>query len=73
MSTAGFLLALVGFIWSVARGIQVSVLCAVLNFILPPISQLIFAAQEPTMRSPFLVIVIGLGLMYLGGGLQLSF
>ncbi|MES2818820.1 MAG: hypothetical protein V4812_07555 [Pseudomonadota bacterium] len=72
MNTAGFILALVGYIWSVARGIQISLLCVLLNFMFPPLSQLIFASSEPQMRPPFFVIVLGLGLMYLGGGLRLG-
>ncbi|WP_337055904.1 hypothetical protein [Pseudomonas sp. USHLN015] len=72
MATIGFFLALAGWIWSVARGIQVSMLCAVFNFIFPPISQIIFAVNEPVQRSPLLIMAAGLGLMYLGGGLKIS-
>ncbi|QKE64852.1 hypothetical protein HNE05_16340 [Aquipseudomonas campi] len=70
MNTVGLLIALSGFIWSVARGIQVSLLCCVLNFIFPPIAQAIFAIYEPAIRFPLLVLVSGLGLMYTSGGLQ---
>ncbi|MDP3815658.1 hypothetical protein [Pseudomonas sp.] len=72
MNTAGFLIALAGFIWSVSRGIQVSMLCVVLNFIFPPISQLIYSTYEPAIRPPLFVLAIGLGLMYVGGGLQIG-
>lgn len=70
MGTIGFFLVLAGFIWSVARGIQVSLLCCVLNFILPPIAQCIFSIYEPVIRFPLLIMLAGLGLMYLDGDLQ---
>lgn len=49
------------------RGIQISLLCVVLKFMFPPLSQLIFASSEPQMGPPFFVIALGLGSMYLGG------
>ncbi|WP_020407976.1 hypothetical protein [Hahella ganghwensis] len=62
-------LAVGAWIWSVARGIQVSVICMVLNFLAPPISQLIFAVYEEKMRRPLLYMVIGLvGLFFTGTG-----
>ncbi|KIQ05286.1 hypothetical protein M2262_004796 [Pseudomonas sp. BIGb0408] len=72
MVTMGFLIALVAWIWSVSRGIQVSLLCVVLNFMFPPISQGIFALYEQSMRPPLLIMAVGLGMMYLGGGLKVS-
>jgi hypothetical protein len=72
MDVIGFLLALAAWIWSVARGIQVSLICVVLNFLFPPVSQGIFALYEPPMRAPLLFMVIGLGMMYIGGGLKIS-
>lgn len=35
MAAIGFFLLLGGWIWSMARGIQISLLCVVLNFIFP--------------------------------------
>lgn len=72
MDVLGFLLALAAWIWSVARGIQVSFICVVLNFMFPPVSQGIFALYEPSMRAPLLFMAIGLVMMYLGGGLKIS-
>lgn len=72
MVIVGFFIALGAWVWSVARGIQVSLLCVVLNFMFPPVSQLIFALYEQPMRTPLLGMAAGLGLMYLGGGLKLS-
>ncbi|MCO7552857.1 hypothetical protein [Metapseudomonas otitidis] len=72
MVTVGFLIALAAWIWSVARGIQVSMLCLVLNFLFPPLSQVIFSVYEPPMRSPLLAMAVGLGMMYFGGGLKFA-
>ncbi|WP_277373594.1 hypothetical protein [Pseudomonas sp. AA-38] len=72
MVIVGFFIALGAWVWSVARGIQVSLICVVLNFMFPPVSQGIFALYEPPMRAPLLFMTIGLGMMYLGGGLKIS-
>ncbi|WAJ38040.1 hypothetical protein OU800_02055 [Pseudomonas sp. GOM7] len=72
MVIVGFFIALGAWVWSVARGIQVSLICVVLNFMFPPVSQGIFALYEPPMRAPLLFMAIGLGMMYLGGGLKIS-
>lgn len=72
MAFFGFLLIVVGWVWSVARGIQVSVVCVVLNFLFPPIAQLVFALYEPAMRAPLLVMAAGAGLLYAGGSLTFN-
>ena len=53
---------LAAWIWSVARGIQVSLLCAVLNFVFPPVSQIIYAVYEEKMRAP-LIFMVGFGVL----------
>ncbi|WP_236172831.1 hypothetical protein [Pseudomonas pseudonitroreducens] len=70
MSMIGFALLLVGFIWSVARGIQVSMLCVVANFIFPPISQAIFSIYEPVIRAPLAVMAAGFAVLYLNGSIS---
>ncbi len=70
MSTVGFILFLVAYVWSVARGIQVSLLCCVLNFIFPPVSQGIYAVYEEEIRAPLVLMGIALVLLYFGGGLS---
>lgn len=72
MATIGFLLCVAGWIWSVARGIQVSLLCVVLNFLFPPLAQGIFSLYEPPMRVPLLVMALGAALMYGAGALHLG-
>jgi hypothetical protein len=72
MTLVGFALLLVGFIWSVARGVQISMLCVVANFILPPISQAFFSIYEPVMRAPLAVMLAGLGILYMNGSISLS-
>ena len=72
MSAIGFFMAVGGWIWSVARGIQVSLLCVVLNFLFPPVAQGIFAIYEPRIRAPLAVICAGLALMYLAGDLRIN-
>lgn len=69
----GGLLFLVGYVWSIARGVQVSFLCVVLNFLFPPISQLIFSTYESVIRAPLFVMAAGMLLMYLGGEGEVSF
>jgi hypothetical protein len=64
METVLYLVVIVSWIWSVARGIQVSILCAALNFIFPPVSQIIFAVYEEKMRTPLLLMAVGGGLLF---------
>ena len=45
-------------IWSITTGLQkVSVLCAVLNFVFPPLSQLVFSINNKELRAPFFLMV----------------
>ncbi|MCD6060312.1 MAG: hypothetical protein K0S16_623 [Moraxellaceae bacterium] len=67
MGLIAFLLALVGWIWSIRAGISVGLLCAVLNFLFPPLAQMIFSAYEPEVRVPTVVLLVGLALMALNG------
>jgi 4-amino-4-deoxy-L-arabinose transferase-like glycosyltransferase len=68
MESVLVILMVVGWIWSVARGIQVSLLCCVLNFIFPPISQMIFSIYETKMRAPTILMLGTAGaLIYLSG------
>lgn len=60
MSVIGFFMVVGGWIWSVARGIQVSLLCVVLNFLFPPVAQGIFSIYEPQIRAPLALIFAGL-------------
>lgn len=72
MAAIGFFLLLGGWIWSVARGIQISLLCVVLNFIFPPLAQGIFSLYEPPIRAPLLTMVARVVLMYLAGALSFA-
>lgn len=67
MALFAFALALVGWIWSIRAGISVGLLCAVLNFLFPPLAQMIFSAYEPEVRVPTVVLLLGLALMVLTG------
>jgi len=67
MLIAGFLLSLFGWLFSIWRGIQVGLLCALLNFFFPPLSQLIFCLYEKKIRTPTLLMFLGWGLMLYGG------
>jgi hypothetical protein len=72
MATIGFFVLVGGWIWSVARGIQVSMLCVVLNFIFPPLAQGIFSLYEPPIRAPLMTMVVGTALMYFAGALRFA-
>lgn len=66
-----FLLSVVIFgswIWSIVRGVQVSIYCAILNFLFPPISQIIFAIYEESMRMPLMLMIVGSALIFLTSG-----
>ena len=67
MALFAFALALVGWIWSIRAGISVGLLCAVLNFLFPPLAQMIFSAYEPEVRMPTVVLLLGLAMMVLVG------
>jgi hypothetical protein len=64
MLTAGILLSLFGWLWSVWRGFRVSLLCGLLNFFFHPLSQLIFCLYEKSIRRPTLVMFIGWVLVF---------
>lgn len=66
MILAGMFLWFVGWAWSVINGFRVGVLCAVLNFFFPPLSQLIFSLYEPKIRKPTLFMAIGMALVVWG-------
>jgi hypothetical protein len=72
MAAVGFFLLLGGWIWSVARGIQVSMLCVVLNFIFPPLAQGIFSLYEPPIRAPLMTMLAGAALLYFAGALRFA-
>ncbi|MBQ0785761.1 MAG: hypothetical protein KBT66_16165 [Amphritea sp.] len=65
MDFFGVLIVFVAWVWSVAKGIQVSMLCCILNFMFPPVSQGIFAIYEDEMRGPFIAIAIGCLIVYI--------
>jgi hypothetical protein len=45
-------------VWSITTGLQkVSVLCAVLNFVFPPLSQIVFSINNKELRSPLFLMV----------------
>jgi len=67
VQTILYLLILCSWIWSVARGIQVSLICAIANFIFPPVSQLIFSIYEDKMRAPLFFMAVGVIGLYLTG------
>lgn len=70
MSFIGFVLLIVGYIWSIARGIQVSVICVAANFLFPPISQSIFSIYEPVIRAPLALMAAGVAVLYLSGSIS---
>ena len=69
MEVIGFLILFIAWIWSVAKGIQVSLLCSALNFFFPPISQAVYAIYEDDMRGPFTGLAIGIVILFFTGSL----
>lgn len=68
-----YLSIVAAWIWSVARGIQVSFLCCVLNFVFPPVSQMFFAVNESKMRLPFFIMVVStVVLIYMSGDIVIN-
>jgi hypothetical protein len=63
MFLGGFVLWVVGWVWSVVNGFRVGLLCGGLNFFFPPLSQLIFSIYEPKIRKPALFMALGFALM----------
>lgn len=50
------LLLVWSWLWTVWRGFGIGILCGVLNFFFPPLSQLIFSLYEKRMRLPTLLM-----------------
>lgn len=73
METIAFLALVVAWIWSVAIGIQVSVLCMICNFMFPPISQLIYSVYESKIRAPFFVMAACIGYFVFTGDIQFTY
>lgn len=65
METILFFVIFVSWIWSIIRGMDVSIFCVVLNFLFPPISQVVFAIYEERMRPPSYLMGASFGLMLL--------
>lgn len=56
-----FLLMILGisaWIWSLIRGYEISLLCCVLNFFFPPLSQIIYSVLDERMRIPLLAMCV---------------
>ncbi len=51
-------------IWSVVRGLEVSVLCAALSFAFPPLAQVIFSVYEERLRAPMIGLLACLLVIY---------
>ena len=54
------LLFMIGWIWTVVIGFKESMLWAVLNFLFPPISTVIFAIKYKTAFVPTLLVIGGI-------------
>ncbi|UTW46101.1 hypothetical protein KFE80_04180 [bacterium SCSIO 12696] len=67
MDVLGTVLMLGGWLWSVIGGVQVSILCAILNFVFPPLSQIIYSVYEQPMRMPLIVMIAGIVVLYFAG------
>lgn len=68
---AGVLLSLVGWLWTVIRGFEVGLICALLNFFFPPLPQFIYCIYEKGLRQPTLLMVLGWVLSAYGGWHQI--
>ena len=64
MEGLAIIIFVMAWIWSIIKGLNASVLCAVLNFFFPPISQIIFSIYEEELRGVTVVLSICLILMY---------
>ena len=73
LDSIAFIIMLAAWIWSVARGIQVSFACMACNFIFPPVSQLIFAIYEQKMRAPLFLMVAPFVLLFFMGEVSFEF
>jgi len=51
------ILFVVFWIWSIIRGLEVSVLCAILSFAFPPIAQVIYSVYEEKLRAPMFCLL----------------
>ncbi len=67
LETVAFIIMLVAWIWSITRGLQVSFVCMVCNFIFPPVSQFIFSVYEEKMRAPLFFMVAPIAYFFFTG------
>ena len=73
METIALFIMFAAWVWSVARGIQVSFACMACNFIFPPVSQLIFSFYEQKMRAPLFLMAAPLVLLFFMGEVSFEF
>jgi len=64
MEIVAIIIFIMAWIWSIVKGLQVSVVCATLNFFFPPISQVIFSVYEEELRFVTGTLVLSMALMY---------
>jgi hypothetical protein len=51
-------------IWTIARGIEISIWCVILNALFPPVSQIVFSLYESRMRLPLISMLLSGGAMF---------
>jgi len=64
MAFFGFLSFIFGWLWSAARGIQVSTTCTLLSFLFPPLAQLYYSFRHPIVRLPTVFLCVGFLLLW---------
>lgn len=64
MELVAIFIFILTWIWSIVKGLKVSVVCAALNFFFPPISQIIFSVYEEELRFVTGGLIISLAFMY---------
>ncbi len=64
MEIVAIIIFVMAWIWSIVKGLNVSVACAALNFFFPPISQIIFCIYEEELRAVTGALIVSLALMY---------
>ncbi len=64
MEIVAIIIFVMAWIWSIVKGLNVSVMCAALNFFFPPISQIIFSIYEEDLRYVTGGLIVSLALMY---------
>lgn len=67
METLLLCVIFIGWVWSIISGFKVSILCAICNFLFPPLSQVIFAIYEDAMHTPLLLMIVGAGGLFFVG------